>query len=370
MLLIEGEPGRRTVANSFRGLERPPKARELHHWADYAELNCLASPDSLYSPAQLADHFKRGRDSGEVSDLSTQGDAVLDEQALDSLLGLTDEDVDTAVVSELTWDSDRDEEGNPLTGGPLTDSFTRQADDIWRYLRYRSGAFGDSWPFAIDPVARTLTLKSLLPELSVQQRVYIFLLLCSSLRYVQANASNALTRAFERVAYQAFIVAFPGWEVHIFGTAATDGSRYDVGQLWERLLVLSADLRCRILAEREDFSDRDVGDNGLDLVAWLPLPERSKGLPMAFGQCACSPSEWRKKQSEVSEERWGEVLRLASPISNWTFIPFCFHNPQGDWETPHHVNKGILVDRLRLFSLLESRMDEVKDVVEALEIMK
>ena len=135
------------------------------------------------------------------------------------------------------------------------------------------------------------------------------------------------------------------------------------------MTLLSEDLRCRVLIEKESISEQNTGDNGLDLVAWLPLPDKSKGLPMAFAQCACGASDWRMKQSEVSEERWGQILELASPISNWTIIPFCYHNPQGVWETPHHVNKGVLIDRLRLFELLKSKIDQVEEVVKPLEFM-
>ena len=176
-----------------------------------------------------------------------------------------------------------------------------------------------------------------------------------------------MTTAFELVAYQAFHAAFPEWQVHIFGTSAPPGTRYYIGQLWERLTLLSQDLRVRILIEKEFISVQDVGDNGLDLVAWLPLPDKSKGLPMAFAPCACSASDWRSKQGEVAEDRWSQILELSSPISNWTIIPFCYHNAQGVWETPHHVNKGILIDRLRLFELLKSRMDQVQEVIRPLE---
>jgi len=292
---------------------------------------------------------------------------MLDEETMDALLGVSDEEIiDGESPDEPTWDADLDEGGAELTGGPLADSYTRRVDDIWRHLRYREAAFGDKWPFAMDRTTRALTLKSALTD---TQQVYVFFLLCSSLRYEPKPIANSLTTAFERVAYQAFRVAFPEWEVHIFGTSAPSGTRYSVGQLWERLTLLSEDLRCRVLIEKESISEQNTGDNGLDLVAWLPLPDKSKGLPMAFAQCACGASDWRMKQSEVSEERWGQILGLASPISNWTIIPFCYHNPQGVWETPHHVNKGVLIDRLRLFELLKSKIDQVEEVVKPLEFM-
>ena len=123
-------------------------------------------------------HLRRGRDSGEATDISTQGDAILDEQTMDALLGIRDEEtISEESLGTPTWDADLDEGGGAeLTGGPLADSFTRRVDDIWRQLRYREAAFGDKWPFNIDQVTRALTLKS---DLTSAQRVYIFFLLSS-----------------------------------------------------------------------------------------------------------------------------------------------------------------------------------------------
>src|SRR5450755_1735273 len=131
------------VINSFRGLERLPNVKELHHWADYAELNCLAGPDHLYSPTQLVAQLRRGRDNGEATDASTQGDAILDTQTMDALLGIDDDDEGIIIggsMGEPAWDADLNEGGAELTGGPLADSFTRRVDDIWRHLRYRTAA--------------------------------------------------------------------------------------------------------------------------------------------------------------------------------------------------------------------------------------
>jgi hypothetical protein len=131
--------------------------------------------------------------------------------------------------------------------------------------------------------------------------------------------------------------------------------------------VLAKDLRTPITAEEDEFSEQDMGDNGLDLVAWLPLPDKSKGLPMAFAQCACGASNWKMKQGEATEQRWGQTLFLSAPISNWTFIPFCYHNPQGIWETPHHVQKGVLVDRLRLCYLIELQHEAIDPLLNSIE---
>jgi hypothetical protein len=356
------------VTSAFLGLERPPNVAELHHWADYVELNCMASVDHIYNPGQLAAHIRRAKDSGEATEESTQGDPVLDAEAMDALLGIFEEDEDIR-ESGTSWDQDLDEEtddvGQTLTGGPLSDSFTRRVDDIWLYLRYRAASFGDAWPFEVDPITSTLSFRE--PDTD-QQRLYIFLLLCSSLRY-KPSMLSPLTKAFEQVSYEAFAAAFPGWEVHIFGTAAKSGSRYKVGKLWKRLKLLSGDLRSPLVITEDDVKDRDVGDNGLDLVAWLPLPDTSKGFPMAFAQCACGANDWKDKQQEVSEARWGETLKLSNPILNWTFIPFCYHNPQGQWENQRLVYKGILVDRLRLFHLLEARIDQVQAVIGNLDLV-
>lgn len=356
------------MSDIFRQLERLPNERELHHWADYVELNCIASADRLYSPGQFLKQIRQGRDSGDATLATTQGDAVVDDEVLDSLLGVTDFDLADDSILESSWDTDLDvstsDEGESLRGAALNDSFSRRVDDIWLHLQYRDKAFGSRWPFNIDAGTRTL---SLVDNLTDSQLNYLFLLHCASLRYHTKSNSSQLTTAFELLALRAFAAAFEGWEVHVFGTSAPAGSRFGQALLWDRLQALAEDLRTNLEVDRSEFSEQDTGDNGLDLVAWLPLPDRSKGLPMAFAQCACSASNWKTKQGEANEQRWGQTLHFSAPVSNWTFIPFCYHNPQGVWETPHHVHKGVLIDRLRLSHLIELKDDETSTLFTSIE---
>jgi hypothetical protein len=357
------------MPNFFRSLERAPRINELHYWADYVELNCLASPDHLYAPSQLSVYLRRARDTGDANEASTQGDDILDDQTIDRLLGMNNDQGPDLPTGQPSWDADLDERttdgDDQLTGAALSDSYSRRIDDIWRHLRYRAAAFGEDWPFTIDGVTGAVGISQ---PLTQGQQLYLFLLTCSALKYDPELSTPTLTRMFERVSHLAFIKVFPGWEAHIFGTAAAAGSRYAIGKLWDRLVLLSQDLRTNLLVSEEDISPHDVGDNGLDLVAWLPLPDKSKGLPMAFGQCACGAGTWRAKQGEVSEDRWGETIKLSSPIQNWTFIPFCYHGPQGDWEAPLHVYKGVLVDRLRMLHILKSGLEPVLELLAPLDL--
>jgi hypothetical protein len=348
------------MADVYRQLDRLPNETELHHWADYVELNCIVSSDRLYSPGQLLQQIHQGRDSGEAAVATTQGDPVISDEIIDSLFGITEEDEADEAMLQSTWDEDLDvttaDDAESLTGAARNDSFRRRVDDIWLHLQYRAKAFGSQWPFNIDATTRTL---SLVDDLTEAHRAYLFLLQCSSLRYHTKANTSKLTSKFELAAFQAFTTAFAGWEVHVFGTSAPAGSRFDHAKLWDRLQALAAALRTQLVVEEDEFSEQDTGDNGLDLVAWLPLPDKSKGLPMAFAQCACGASNWKTKQSEANEQRWSQTIYLSAPVSNWTFIPFCYHNSQGIWETPHHVHKGVLIDRLRLCYLLESQSNKI-----------
>lgn len=352
------------MTSELRQIERLPNERELHFWADYAELNCLVNADRLYSRGQLQMQIRRGRDNGEALDETTQGDPILDDRTVDQMLGLAEpesqygDSLITMSAAEASSRSSGDQQES--ADSQQTDDLAVQVDDIWRYLQYRANAFADSWPFLLEPTTQALTLR---PNLTNGQRVYIFLLKCATLRYQHLTVAQSLTSKFELVAHQAFVAAFPDWEVHVFGTAALPGSRFNRSQLWDRLVLLAQELRCRLEVERDDLSEHNVGDGGLDLVAWLPLPEKSKGLPMAFGQCACGATNWKDKQGEANEQRWGEIIKLSAPVQNWTFIPFCYHNPQGDWEIPFEVQKGILVDRLRMFALIASRLDRVDAIL-------
>ena len=84
-----------------------PRDSDTHTAADFAELLCLIQPDRMLSQADLADHI---RDAGAGGD------------------------VDELIGEPKREQSCRDEE---------------QLDDTFAHLVWRTGAFGDGYPFSI-----------------------------------------------------------------------------------------------------------------------------------------------------------------------------------------------------------------------------
>lgn len=341
----------------LRKIEELPKDSDMHHWADYAELRCLADPDGLVSVAQFVDMIREGRDKGEGKADAFGGDEVTAGEVDAALMpeGEAADDLDDPSVPSDPWeDLDRveDADDEDVSDAEKQDAVQDLAADVFVRLRWRESAFGDAWPFEVRR-GRLLALRDPSPA----RRNYAFFLLCASLRWFSKGDQARLTTAFERVSHQAMVRAYPGWEVHLFGTSAEAGGRY-VGELYPRLQKLAKDLRCRLKVGASEFKSPDNGDNGLDVVAWLPFASAgSKGLPLAFAQCASGATNWKEKQEEVSAQRWGATLDLEMPVTNWTFIPFCYHGSGGDWENRRHVHKGVLADRLRLCDLLLEDLD-------------
>ncbi len=94
--------------------------------------------------------------------------------------------------------------------------------------------------------------------------------------------------------------------------------------------MLAEELRGVVVADPVDFHPRDTADNGLDLVAWIPMTDPGKGTVSFFAQCACG-KQWDGKQYEASHQRWREFLALKSPSTKWTFIPHYFRKPGSFW---------------------------------------
>ena len=224
-------------------------------------------------------------------------------------------------------------------------------EDCFTNLQWRQIAFGTSYPFVMAGNGRTFNAPELLSD---QQRLYSFLLLCSSLPFTE-RPYNSLTDAFERVSLLALRAASPpGSTVRAFGKNETEYK----GAKWERINTLASDIGGEGRCNDQTFRDRDTGDGGIDLVAWLPLDDHERrNIPSALAQCACSRSDWSAKQSEISDNRLGNNI---APTHRWLqalFIPHCFRDSTGRWAVPGDVGQTVLFDRLRIVKQLGPSID-------------
>lgn len=308
----------------LKGLDDLPKSSDTYLWCDYIELLCITSVDKRFS-------------LGEVIELVND--------ARDISASFVEDDIDE--------DSDEDELPAPIdveTDSPQSqDIVEARMARVFPSFAFRKEVFGASYPFFVDPKGREISLKK---RLSLPQKLYLQLLLSSSLRYIPEKRRHELTKPFEKVAKVIFSCLLPkGWQVHEFGAAST--KRY-TGHLYDRLLKLAADLRGELKARRKDFKSRNSGDGGLDLVAWHPLGDERVGIPIALAQCGCSATDWPLKSLEASPSRLRPHLHIHHPWATYYFMPIDLAEADGssmDWQQRIKLTESITIDRLRLIRM-------------------
>ena len=116
---------------------------------------------------------------------------------------------------------------------------------------------------------------------------------------------------------------------------------------------MGEDLCEKVVADPDDYSPMDTGDGGLDVVGWTSLDDSVPSNLIVLGQCACTPN-WFNKQSSSSYGAWSNKIAFVAPPSNMCFIPFFFRRADGTWHKVKDIHSSILIDRLRLVTLLQS----------------
>lgn len=285
-----------------------------HIWVDYIELLCLVNVDREVSKADLSDRFRDRKDLGEV-----EGGP---------------EDIDD------------------LTPEKENDKWEERTEDWFRHLSYRAGVFKAFYPFRLSDDGNVLLVQT---SQTTKRKLYVSLLLSSNLGRITSH-KDALTRSFELLSAEALKTCLPPQaQIHVFGTSAAANGRYR-GNLWTKIQKLARDLREQTLIPENKFSKEDSGDNGLDIVGWVPFSDSddNNSRLIVFGQCACT-EEWVTKQHSSSADRWRQVISLKAPSNNVAFIPFCFRDANGTWHKPQDIC-SILVDRPRFIHLLRNKM--------------
>ncbi|MGD9583414.1 MAG: hypothetical protein AB7V26_07060 [Lysobacterales bacterium] len=263
---------------------------DIHTLADFAELLCLLKPDRVLSADDLDDHL-----------------------------------VDVC--------------GEQRGSRPLGDAFAHM---VWR-----QAAFDAYYPFTVAANQQSITAPD---NLTVEQQIYVFLLLCANLPFVGAPY-NPLTDAFERLAHLALKRMWP--EKATIKTFGKNNADY-IGSKSERMHKLALDLGCRPKVDPAKFRPRDSGDGGIDLAGWLELDKHeSENKLTCLAQCACSRTDWNSKQSEISRERIGKLFNPTAPWLEMLCIPICFRNNTGRWAFDADVGEIIMIDRLRLVQFIE-----------------
>lgn len=290
-----------------QSIENVPKwsKNDINRWADYVELLCLYNDDHLISRDDILDRFL----DGDVEELSRgESDHSAKYDRLVAVIG-----------------------------------------NYYEIIEYRKNTHPEYYPFDLED-RQCITLKT---NLSVKQMHYIFLLLCSSICFMDKSSLQKMTHIFEKYCRPIMKCLMPiGAQTELFGTTRNEG--VFVGNLRTRIEKL-ADLLGAQTTKSMDRNERydriPAGDAGLDIVSYVKLDNASH-IPLALGQCACSYEKWKEKQYSISRDEWTACIDPLAPFWQYMFVPFFCRNAAGRFEEETKIHT-CLIDRQRILSILD-----------------
>ncbi len=237
------------------------------------------------------------------------------------------------------------DENNSTERNDANESFI---DEIFALMEERKVLYGNKYPFEIGDEQIIMMNR----DLSQQQKLYLFLLLSSSLDIF--NSFNAeITTDFEIISHEVMKSFMPNAIVKSFGKA----SEYK-GSAKEKIRRLADDIGL----ETDDYEigcigERNVQERGLDVVGWVPLEDKCQNMVIFLCQCACG-KKYASKQHDIRRfEHYYRFYRLK-PLRT-LFIPYALINPN-NWKFYHSddIEEEYLVfERLRIVNLTKGRAD-------------
>jgi hypothetical protein len=300
----------------LENLDSAPDKADPFLWADFAELRALIHADKIFSRGDLAAIANRSRDTGRPA--------------------------------QIPEDGPRQEDAAEIKGKPRFD-YEAKWKDLIAFIATRSARLGDSYPFTVDDSGDTLQLAN---RGDWSHRTYLTLLLAASLRHISKARHHELTRGFEETCFAVFSKLMPpGSEIRATWAGGGAEAPY-VGTLYEKMMLIAADLRCSANFDEDDFKSTDTGDGGIDLLAWHPMGDTAKGMPISFAQCGCSREDWKFKQLEASPAKHFSHLPVMHPWATYYFMPLDLRKGHGGWAYASDIGQAIIVDRSRLLKLM------------------
>lgn len=222
-------------------------------------------------------------------------------------------------------------------------------DSIYKIIEERIALYKDTYPF--DKKDEVILLKK---QLLIKQKIYLFLLLSSSLDIFRSFNAE-LTTDFETLCYKVMQLYLPNAIVKAFGKNSeyTGSAKVKIKKLAEDLGLQLDDY------DFEQIGDRNSQERGLDIVGWLPFDDHCSNMIIFLGQCACG-KQYESKQHDV--RRFENYYRYYKTKPQRTlFIPYSLINP-GKRKFYHsdYIEQGyLLFERKRILGLLEDADDAI-----------
>lgn len=213
---------------------------------------------------------------------------------------------------------------------------------LFSEIEKRKILFSNAYPF--DYNFRTgLNLKT---ELSNRQKLYVFLLLSSSLS-IFLPFQEVLTSEFETVCYNSLLNYLPSNTIiKQFG----ENCEY-TGNIIEKINALAKEINIETdNAFLSKISQKGNKERGLDIIGWIPFTDGIPNLLTILGQCTCQ-KDWHKKVSE--SRRYNRYLKfyLQVPI-HAMFIPYSLTDYQAGefYQSDEFGENTIVFERNRILS--------------------
>jgi hypothetical protein len=333
----------------------PAGNNDINSWADYCEFFCIISEDKSRSIEELKDRlldqhqkdYKEARNSIRLTG-STTGKFII--SSMDIIEGLdSDKPEGNAIESDFS-DVDEHQQSND---SEVEDDINNEFLFLLRFLEARKNLFADSYPFIVRIKDNKFSLQ--VKSITGKQKIYIALLLSSILRIYTPSIRNKLGHLFEELSLFPFkkMIASNS-KIEFFGAGKkTAGKAFFNGSFSTRVEklaeTLKSDTTTLFKQNRHDYMHS--GDGGLDWVAWTPFTDGRSKMPVFFGQCACG-NDWVDKEWDAHDDKWINLIQLNDSYLLFHFIGKSFRKQDGNWYRPGDIYKMILVDRLRIISLL------------------
>lgn len=221
-------------------------------------------------------------------------------------------------------------------------------DGIFSLIEERRVLYRNLYPFDIGN-KQIITLKK---DLSLPQKLYVFLLLSSSLDIFKSFNAE-ITTDFEMVSYEAIKSFMPNAVVKSFGKL----SEYE-GTAIEKIRKLADDI-CLPTDDHEIgcIGEKNVQERGLDIVSWIPFDDKCQNKIIYLCQCACG-KQYEYKQHDI--RRFEHYYRFYKTKPQRTlFVPYALINPKdGKFYHSDYIEDGYLIfERLRIINLAKRKED-------------
>ncbi|QPL45028.1 hypothetical protein IT895_12575 [Halomonas sp. A40-4] len=256
------------------------------------------------------------------------------------------------------FDETIDEDEVPFSDALKYEIRESKIEDLWTQMSYRCTSFSESYPFEIDGDRIIINTD----WSSSKHRVYRFLLAASRLRSFHRSSRSKWAKVFANISALALESLLPTHaDVKIFDANSEDRRDFYGTNCREALVRLGEQICVQDINRRGIDKLHSSGDAGIDLVGVVSFDDNASGSHVVFGQCGAQEREWPNKILEAHPISFRSYFTLLHDTVTTMFTPVTYRMANGDWVNDRHVSGALVLDRLRILTLLDKNdmFDEI-----------